>query len=454
MMKKTLIIIILLPILMGSIKIHAQKIWGLDECLVYALDNNLSIVSQGITNATNRENLAQNRRDFMPYVNARSNYSINIGKSVDPNTNTVIYRNFASNSYNLQGGISLFEGFVRSNRIAWSKFTYLAGIENQKAIEIEIAFKVMEAYYNTLYYEGLLDIVREQKKLSEINLEKVRKESDIGISAKTDVLEIEARMAEEELQEVRTENNLKASIIQLKKAMNYPLKEELLLGGIEDQEPVESSVYENADTVYSLALRYLPDVKAKELELKAVEKSLAISRGATFPTLSMSGSYNTGYYETYTDNQGNIIGFKEQITNNNSKSFGLSLSVPLFNQWSTRSDIKKSKLELEKKRVDLTDYKNQLYYDIESYCQDLTAAEAEYTQASKQEESNRLAYEVAEKKREQGLLNIIDFYTSKNLLSNAQSEMLRTRIQFLLKKKSIGFYMGEPLLGNPVFTNE
>ena len=277
--------------------------------MVYALDNNLSIVSQGFTNAANRENLAQTRRDFLPYVNARSSYGINFGKSVDPNTNTVTYRNFASNNYSLQGGISLFEGFARANRAAWSRFIYLAGLEDQKAIQIEIAFKVMDAYYNTLYYEGLLEIVREQKKLSELNLNKVRKESEIGISAKTDVLEIEALMADEELEEVRTENNLKASLIQLKKAMNYPLNEELLLGGIEDQEPVESSIYENADTVYTLALRYLPDVKAKELELKAVEKSLAIAKGSAYPSLSLSGGYNTGYYETYTDNLGNIIGF-------------------------------------------------------------------------------------------------------------------------------------------------
>ncbi len=453
-MRRVFGIIFIIAILISGTGLNAQSKWGIDECLGYALENNLRIASQSISNASNREQLAQTRRDFLPYVNAQSSYGVNFGKSVDPNTNTVTYNNFVSNNYSLSGGISLFEGFVRNNRIAWSKFTYLTGIEEQKALEIEIAFNVMEAYYNTLYYEGLLEIVREQKRLSAINLEKVIKESDIGISAKTDILEIEAHMAEEELREVRTENSLKASLIQLKKAMNYPLNEELRLSGIEDQEPVVSSIYEKADTVYAMALRYLPQVKAKELELKATEKSLAIARGSVYPSLSLSGGYYTGYYETNTDPQGDIIRYNEQIKNNASRSLGLTLSVPLFNKWSNRSDIKISKLELEKKRVDLTDYKNQLYYEIESYCQELSATEAEYRQAFKQEESNRLAYEVAEKKREQGLFNIIDFYTSKNQLSGAQSEMLRTRIQYLLKKKSIGFYMGEPLLGKTVTNKE
>jgi outer membrane protein len=102
-------------------------------------------------------------------------------------------------------------------------------------------------------------------------------------------------------------------------------------------------------------------------------------------------------------------------------------------------------MELEKEHVSLDNFKNQLYYEIESYCQELSAMSAEYIQTKKQTESNRLAFEVAEKKREQGLFNIIDFYTSKSLLSNAQSELLRTRLQYFLKRKTIDFYLGKPV---------
>lgn len=445
---------ILIIIQVAITGLSAQERWEIDDCISYALENNLKIGAQSITNETNREYLAQNRRDLLPYINGGGNYGINFGKSVDPNTNAVTYNNFASNNYSLQGGITLFQGFVRSNRIAWSKFNYLAGIEAQKALEIDIAFEVMEAYYNTLYYGGLLEIVVEQKRVSEKTLEKATKESEIGVGAKTDVLEIEARLAEEELQVIRTENNLKSSLIQLKKAMNYPINEELLLSGASLLEPVVSGVLEEADTIYALALLHLPEVMAKELELKATEKSLAMVKGSLYPSLSLSGGYYTGFYETNTDGQGNIIAFNEQLKNNASRSLGLSLSVPLFNRWGNRSDIKISKLDLEKKRVELTDYKNSLYYEIETYCQELSAITAEYLQAEKQVEANLLSFEVAEKKREQGLFNVIEYYTGKNQLSNAQSELLRTRLQYLLKRKTIDLYMGNPLIGITTPTEE
>lgn len=423
----------------------AQKYWSLDNCIEYAQEHNLDINTQTIVSEINHEHLEQSKRNRLPNISAGSNYSINYGKSVDPNTNAVTNNNFASNSFSLQGSISLFNGFIRNNQIAWTRFIYLAGLEQQKTLEIDIAFEVMNAFINSLYYSGLLEIVNEQKALSEMNLEKVKKESEVGISAKTDILEIEARLASEELQVIRVENNLKASILELKRAMNFPVGDELQLQEINGIDIIQSAVFENADSVYSLALQHLPAVKAKHQQLKAVEKSLAIAKGSLYPSLSLSGGYYTGYYETNTDNMGNIISFKNQFKNNAAQSVGLSLSIPLFNRWNNRSEIKINKMELEKEHVSLDNFKNQLYYEIESYCQELSAMSAEYIQAKKQTESNRLAFEVAEKKREQGLFNIIDFYTSKSLLSNAQSELLRTRLQYLLKRKTIDFYLGKPV---------
>jgi outer membrane protein len=269
----------------------------------------------------------------------------------------------------------------------------------------------------------------------------------VGISAKTDILEIEARLADEELLVIRTTNNLNASLLELKRAMNYPVDQELKLQDLNDISYVSSAVFENADSVYSMAVKHLPGVEAKQQELKAVEKNLAISRGQLSPSVALFGGYYTGFYETRTDEQGNPISFREQFSNNASQSVGINLSIPIFTRWRSRSEIKLGKLDLEAKKVELQNYKNQLYYEIESYCQDLSATSSEYLQAKKQTESNELAFEVAQKKKEQGLTNILDFYTSKNLLSNAQGELLRTKLQYIIKRKTIDFYMGKPVFG-------
>ncbi len=445
MVIKNIFLLLIFFLFAGNGILKAQKQWTLDECIDYALQNNLDIESQKFTTESQKETLAQSKRNLLPGIRAGTDYGINFGKSVDPNTNDVVYNSFASNTYSLNGSISLFQGFIKANRIAYNRFIYLAGIEDERNLKVDIGFKVMDAFHNTLYYKGLLDIVKQQKELSELNLEKIKKQAEIGLSAKTDLLEVEARLADEELQVIRTENSLKASLLELKKAMNYPVKEELEVKEISDSDLIQQPVFENSDSVFALAMESLPQVKAKMLQLKAVEKRLAISKGSLYPSLSIGGGYYTGYYETTKDMSGNPISFKDQFKNNARQSVGVSLSIPIFNQWSTRSDIKQYKLSLEKEKTDLENFKNQLYYDIESYCQDLASISAEYLQAKKQTESNELAFEVAQKKKEQGIFNIIDLYASKNLLSNAQSELLRTKLLYLLKKKTLDFYMGKPV---------
>ncbi len=257
--------------------------------------------------------------------------------------------------------------------------------------------------------------------------------------------EIEARLADEEALVIRTENNLRTSLLELKRSMNYPVNEELELKDISNSEIIRYPVFEDTDSVFSLALKHLPSVNAKIQQLNAIEKALAVSKGSLYPSLYLGGGYYTGFYETNTDENGNTISFRDQIKNNASQSVGLSLSIPIFNRWNIRSNIKQSKLNLEKEKVDLENFKNQLYYEIESYCQDLSSVSAEYLQAKKQTESNTLAFEVAEKKKEQGIFNIIEFYASKNLLSNAQSELLRTKLLYLLKRKTLDFYMGKTI---------
>ncbi len=452
MKRNSFILVLIIFFLVVAEGINAQKKWTLDECIEYALKNNLEIEAKSITNEAGRELYEQAKRNRLPSVNANSGYSINYGKSVDPNTNAVTTNNFASNSYAVQGSMILFEGFVRNNIIAYNRFKHLAQIEEEKALKTDIAFAVMNSYHNVLYLKGLLGIVKEQKELSELNLEKIKRQSEVGISARTEILEIEARLAEEELQVIRTQNNLRSALLELKRVMNFPAAEDLQLQEPDDIEMLIPAGSVSADSVYQVALEHLPAVKARDQQLMSVEKSLAVSKGYLFPSLSFYGGYYTGYYETHTDDTGNPISFRNQLKNNASQAVGLSLNIPIFNRLNTRSEVRLGRLELEREKVELINYKNQLYYEIEAYCQDLSAMAAEFAQAQKQTDSNLLAFEVAQKKKEQGLFNIIDLYSSKNLLSNAQSELLRTRLQYLVKRKTIDFYLGKPVFGQELLS--
>ena len=99
---------------LGTESLNAQEKWSLDKCIAYALENNLEIESKSLVNESQEEKYSQSKRNRLPWLEAGSGYRINYGKSVDPNTNVVTTNNFASNNYSVQGGIVLFEGFMRT----------------------------------------------------------------------------------------------------------------------------------------------------------------------------------------------------------------------------------------------------------------------------------------------------------------------------------------------------
>lgn len=131
MILKSIIFTLIIFSFLNKESAFAQKQWNLEECIQYALENNLDIETQTIITRVDKEQLNQAKRSRLPYIGASSGYSVNFGKSVDPNTNNLTYNSFASNSYSLNSSVTLFDGFIKNNQIAYNRFVYLAALASE-----------------------------------------------------------------------------------------------------------------------------------------------------------------------------------------------------------------------------------------------------------------------------------------------------------------------------------
>jgi outer membrane protein len=208
----------------------------------------------------------------------------------------------------------------------------------------------------------------------------------------------------------------------------------------------KSSVYyesiSNPQNLFDQFTRWSPEYQSVEASLRATEKALSISRSQLYPTIFASGSINTGFSETNTSESGDVISFKNQFNNNKRQYVGASLNIPVFNKWANRSNIKKAKLDVEYAQTVLEDEKQKLFFELANDLTDLEALYKEYNQFEKRSEVDKLAFKAAEKKLEQGLINVIEFYIAKNRLASTESEVLRARLQWQIKMKTIEFYKG------------
>lgn len=430
-------------------KTKAQQM-NLNQCIEYALKNNLTHANRHIESEIYGEIYRQSKRNLLPDIIAGSSANKRYGKSIDPTTNTFANRNFFSMNFYLDSQIDIFNGFTKINRIKFQKLRYLTGCEDVKQGEMEIIFAVMEAYYEVLYSKNLKDIAKSQLEISELNLNKTRKSIELGLRAESDLLEMQAHQATESHNLIIAENQYLQAETKLKKWMNYPLNEEIRIKNEENTIP-ENIAY-NLEEIYQIALQHMPSVRRTDLETDMTRKNLAVIRGELFPQLSLGAGLSTNYADSHkehiqSDNSSNIrtISFKDQWSQNMAKSVYLSLRIPIFSKWAVQSKIKKAQLEHAASLNKQKEERQNLYQAIAEDIRQINAFRKEIKLLCTKKKALREAYIISEKKMEQGLISIIEFHTAKNLLAQAEADFMRVHFQLKVKEQTVRFYSGKRL---------
>lgn len=433
--------------LLGCTKMFAQKVWTLDECVTYAIEHNLQLNDFEFNAQSNRESFRQSVRDLLPTISGFADYSINFGRSIDPEDNSFINTEFFSNNYRVQSSFDLFQGFQKINSIKASKFLYKATKEESLQQKYLLAFRVMSAYYDIQFIEGLIEISKEQVEISQTNYDLVNKQVELGVMAGADLYDAESLLLADKLLLTQNENRLKAAKLALIQAMNLEGESEINI-----QPELVSSEMERrqqtivSDSVFVKAKGFMPSIKAQEYRVDAARKQLAVERGSLYPTISLQGGIGTGYFETITDSiTGNTIPFRDQFRDNTFKFVGASFNMPIFNGWATRSRVKQQKIALARAKNNAKVTEQELYQIIQQLVQEHEALTVETEQTEKRMQAQQLTFSIAQKRYEKGMINAIELGQAKTLFATAQNQNLQAHLRLRVNNSTLDFYKGLPI---------
>jgi len=301
---------------------------------------------------------------------------------------------------------------------------------------------VMNAFYNVVYQEEVLKIANEQKAISELNVKKTEVLVSTGLKSQAELLEVKANYEKDELTCIQATNNIESAWIRLKKAMNLPPDQQIKLDSPDENPIATDEMTTDISELFKEHSNRSPYIRMFENEWKASLKNVNMQRSGFFPSINLQASYNTGFYETNKDASNRTISFSNQIKNNQSQSVGASLSIPIFSRNAVRLDVRQSKLKSEQAETKLNQTKQNLLYEMEQNYNDLTAAWKELQQARNQLEADKLAFQAAQKKFDQGMTNAMEFYTIKNRLASTTSQVLHSKLTLEIKKRTLDFYKG------------
>ncbi|MEM8927403.1 MAG: TolC family protein [Bacteroidota bacterium] len=424
----------------------AQKIWTLDECVSYAIENNLQLNDFEFNTQSNKETYRQSVRDLLPTVSGFANYFIRYGRQVNPDDNSIVNTDIFSNNYSLDGSFDLFQGFLKINTLKASKFLYKATKEEHLQQKYLLAFRVMAAYYDIQFIDGLITISKEQVDISQTNYGLVKKQVELGVMAGADLYEAESLLFQDKLVLTQNENRLKVAKLTLLQAMNIEGESEItiqpeLISNIENENPETA----DSDSIFFAAKAFMPSIKAQGYRVKAAKKTLSATRSSLYPSLSLSGGIGTGYFETQTDSLGATVPFRDQFRDNTFEYIGASLNMPVFNGWASRSRVKQQKIALERAKNRAKSTEQELYQIIQQLVQEHNALMAETVQTEKGMESQRLAFSIAQKRYERGIINAIELGRAKTLFATAQNQYLQAHLRLLVNNSTLDFYRGLPI---------
>jgi outer membrane protein len=431
--------ITVLIILFSNQEINSQKNWTLEDCVTYAVSNNIQIKRQRLQTDNVRVNLTKSRLDVLPNLNFESDGNLGFGRSINPVTNLITFQENISNSYTLSSSLNLFSGFTTLNTMAANKYMLEAGLESEKIVVNTLVVNILGAYYQVLYAKGLENTARRQLTQSEKQLFRIKKNVEAGREAVSKRYEIESRVSEDKLSLTVAVNSTSQAVTTLKQILQLePGTEFDIRMPALDSILITDEIF-RTDSVFSVASRNLPRLKAINYELLASQKQVAAAKGAVSPKIMLGGAVYTGYYEIV-GGAADQASFGDQLKGNNSQAVYAKLQIPLFNNYSIARNITLAKIRKNDTELKLELEKNNLYTEIENACLNYSRGKDEYSAAVSNYEFNKKSYEVVEKKFESGLVDVTDYAAASMTLFRADTEALRTKLQLMIRRLIIQFY--------------
>jgi outer membrane protein len=443
-MKKILILIFTCLLFSSRGLIFSQqKEWSLEDCIKYAIDNNIQIKQQSIQTEVQKNSLDLAKFQLLPNLNGQASHSYSFGRALDQNTYQFFNQTLQSDYFYLGGSMPVFNGLQYYNSIRKNKYLVLASEQDLQDISNNVALNVALAYLQILLNKELVAANENQLNITLQQIEKTRKLVDAGSVAKGNLLEIEAQAAQEELSLITQKNQLETSVLILTQFLELktPAGFEVVVPEINvDPNTIVSG---NIDDIYAIAEKNRPEIKSSELKLTASEYGLKMAKGGRSPIVSLNYSLNSRY--TYLSNVPGIQSFNSQIKNNKNSGVGVTLNIPILNGWQVNKNISNSKLNVETSKYALEGIQKQLYKNIQQAYTDAVAALKKFNVSLKAIASTEESFRYTEQKFNVGMVTSVDYNAAKTQLLKSQSDMAQAKYEFIFKTKVLDFYKGIPL---------
>lgn len=423
----------------------AQKLWTLSDCIDYAMQNNITLKKSRLNTQTAQENLKQSKAALLPSLNASSNQSLGYRPWRDSGITTVtngtvnakVDKSYYNGNYGLNASWTVWNGNRNTNTIKQNQLTEQQAELSEKETANSIQEKIAQLYFQILYLTEAIKVNKATLETSRKNEERGQEMLQVGKISKADLSQLTAQRAADEYNIVDAQSQQANYKLQLKQLLEITDDQNFDIVVPETTDKQATSDIPGLRTVYESALITRPEIVSAQLAIESSNIGLNIAKAGKLPTLSMTGGLGTSTNSLSNNGWGN------QMKTNFDASVGATLSIPIFDQRQTKTNVAKAHLQILQSQLDLQEEQKNLYQTIEGYWLDANNNQQKFLAAKATVESEQLSYDLLSEQFRLGLKNIVELMTGKDRLLTAQQNLLQSKYMTILNLQMLSFYQGE-----------
>lgn len=431
---------------MMSLTANAQQKWTLEDCINYAIENNISLKQSKLKKQTATETLKQSKAQLLPSLSASTSQGVGYRPWTDGGSITVtngqvdtkVEKTYYNGSYNVNAQWTVWNGNQNRNQVKLNRVSEeqaeLAAQETANTIQEKIA----QLYVQILYQTEAIEVNRQSLETSKKNEERGKTMMEVGKMSKADVAQLTAQRATDEYNLVSAESQLAQYKLQLKQLLELTTEDfDVAIPTTSDEQALEE--IPSMSSVYEAALLQRPEIKNAELGLKSGDLQLKIAKAGWMPTLNMTGGVSTST-NSLTDNE-----WGTQMKTNFNSQVGATISIPIYDQRKARTAVNKARITQLEAQLTLQEKQKKVYADIEGYWLNAQTNQQQFRSALLNVASEQASYDLLSEQFQLGLKNIVELMTGKDKLLKAQQNKLQSKYTTILNQQLLKFYKGETM---------
>lgn len=433
-----------------------DKKWTLQECVDYALENNISVKQSSLDTEIAQENITSAKGNFLPNVSGSTSGNFNFGSYLGQDGSRISSNTFGTN-LGLNAGVTLFNGYRNTTLYKQAKLGLKSSELQLQKLKDDISLFVVNSYLNALLSKENYKIAEEQVRVTKQQIENIKTLVEEGVNPKSDLFNVQAQLASNNEQLITAQNGIDLALLNLSQLLQIPQ------AGF-DIEDVNFNLdsaelaYTDTENIFSKAVTDRPEIKAAELSIENSQLDIELAKAAFYPTISLGAGLGTSYQHTLGEKDRRTIidpntgmvssipnGFGKQFNDNLGYNIGVSLNIPIFNGNRTRSSVDRAVINKERITLGLEQAKQDLRSTIENAYFDARAALNQFRASEASLNAQEEAFRAAQESYNYGTMTAFEFEQVRNRLISAQSTLANSKFNFVFKTKLLEFYYGIPI---------